>query len=309
MIQCQGLKGIFPGKKGSDILQVGKISGMKILLSPWLLVLIVLFALADMSGKVLLVFSAVLWHELAHAQMAMKVGLIVREVELLPFGGVARIEGLGIVGSRQEIMIAAAGPAASLVLAAISYISIGYVGIWADVWEFYYKANMMLATFNLLPGLPLDGGRILRAGLGIYMDYGRATLIAAGVSKWISGCLLITVIYEYAFNSTINLTFVVAAIFLYTTATSEVKVAGFRTLRILSRKKAELIARGAMTTTYFTVLNYVLLKDLVKLFAADKYYVLRIVNVECQLCGTLTETEIWEALPNVGLYATVGEVL
>lgn len=309
MIQCSGLKEIFPGEKGSDSLQVGKISSVKILLSPWLLILIVLFALADMIGKVLLIFSAVLWHELAHAWVAINLGIKVGEIELLPFGGVARIEGLGIIGSRQEIMIAAAGPVASLVLAATSYIGLGYGGTWADVWEFYCRANMMLAIFNLLPGLPLDGGRILRAWLGVYMDYGKATLIAAGVSKWISGCLLMVVIYEYTLNSTINLTFLVAALFLYTTATSEVKVAGFRTLRILSRKKAELIARGVMTTTYFTVVNHILLKDLVKLFAADKYYVVRIVNTECKLCGTLTETEIWEELPSKGLYATVGEVI
>ena len=309
MIQCRGLKGISLKKRGSDYLQVGKIIGVKILLSPWLLLLIILFAVADMGGKILLVFSAVLWHELAHTWVSIKFGLKVGEIELLPFGGVARIEGLGIVSSQQEIMIAAAGPVVSLVLAATSYMSIGWGERWADIWEFYYKTNMMLAVFNLLPGLPIDGGRILRAWLAIYMDYGKATLIAAGVSRWISAALIMIVVYEYGFYRTINLTFLVAALFLYTTATSEVKIAGFRTLRILSQKKAELIGRGVMTTTYFTVMNYVLLKDLVKLFATDQYYVVRIVDTECKLCGTLTETEIWEALPSRGLYTRVGEVI
>ena len=290
-------------------MQIGKISRVKILLSPWLLILILLFALADMSGKVLLVFSAVLWHELAHARMAMKLGFTVGEIELLPFGGVARIEGLGVVGSRQEMMIAAAGPVASLVLAAISYLVNGYGGMWADIWEFYYQTNLMLAIFNLLPGLPLDGGRILRAWLGMHMEYGKATLIAAWVSKWISVILIVIVVSEYVFHSTMNLTFLVAALFLYTTANSEVQVAGFRTLRILSRKKAELLKRGAMATTYFTVLNHVLLKDLVKLFQADQYYIVRIVDKECNLCGTVTETQIWDELPIKGLYATIGEVI
>ena len=282
---------------------------MKILLSPWLLLLILLFALADMCGKVLLVFSAVLWHELSHAWVAMKFGLKVREIELLPFGGVARIEGLGIVSPGQEMMIAAAGPAVSLVLAATSYLLMTYGGMWADVWEFYYRTNMMLALFNLLPGLPLDGGRILRAYLGLYMDYGKATLIAVIISKWISVCLVIHVIYEYMTTSTINLTFLVAALFLYITADCEVKVASFRTLRILSQKKAELVGRGAMLTTYFTVVHRVLLKDLIKLFAADQYYIVRIVDEECKLYATVTETKIWEALPQKGLYATIGELI
>jgi len=262
-----------------------------------------------MSGKVLLVFSAVLWHELAHARVALLLGFTVREVELLPFGGVARIEGLGAVGSRDEIMIAAAGPAVSLALAAIAYIGMLYAGIYLDVWEFYYRTNMMLAVFNLLPGLPLDGGRILRAWLALYIDYGKATLIAAGTSKGLSFCLLIIIVYEYIVNSTMNVTFLIAAVFLYTTAQSEIKVAGFRTLRVLAQKKAELIARGIMTTTYFTVVHSVLLKDVVKLFKPDQYYVLLIVDTDCTVCGTLTETQIWEGLPSKGYYAAVGEFI
>jgi stage IV sporulation protein FB len=290
-------------------LQVGKIAGIQVLLNPWFILLILLFFLAEMSGKVLLVVSAVLFHELAHGKMAMSLGFKVIEVELLPFGGVARMEGFGMVSARKEIMIAAAGPAASLVLAAITYGAIVYGGMWGEMGDFYYKTNLMLALFNLLPGLPLDGGRILRAWLSLYMDYGKATMIAAGISKWLSSCLVLFVVYEYLTNSAINLTFLVAALFLYTTANSEIKVAGFRTLRLLAHKKAELLARGAMTTTYFTVVNHVLLKDLIKCFKADQYYIVRVVNAESRLCGILTETEIWEELPNKGLYATMGEFI
>lgn len=262
-----------------------------------------------MSSKVLLIFSAVLWHELAHAQVALMLRFKVREVELLPFGGVASIEGLGTVGSRDEIMIAAAGPAASLVLAAIAYAGMLYAGRYSDVCEFYYRANMMLTIFNLLPGLPLDGGRIFRAWLALYIDYGKATLFAAGISKGLSVCLLIFIVYEYIVSSTMNVTFLIAAVFLYTTAKSEIKVAGFRTLRVLAQKKAELIARGVMKTTYFTVVNSVILKDVVKLFKPNQYNVLLIVNTECKVCGTLTETEIWEGLPSKGYYAKVGEFI
>ena len=290
-------------------MRVGKIAGIQLILNKWFILLIILFALAGMSSKVLLVFSAVLWHELAHAQVALMLRLKVKEIELLPFGGVARIEGLGAVGSSDEIMIAAAGPVASLVLAAFAYAGMLYAGMYADVWEFFYKTNMMLAVFNLLPGLPLDGGRIIRAWLALYIDYGKATLVAAGFSKVLSACLLIFIAYEYILSSTMNVTFLIAAVFLYTTAKSEIKVAGFRTLRILAQKKAELIARGIMITTYFTVLNSVMLKDVVKLFKPNQYNVLLIVDTECKVCGTLTETEIWEGLPSKGYYAKVGEFI
>ena len=120
-------------------MRVGKIAGIQLILNKWFIILIILFALAGMGSKVVLVFSAVLWHELAHALVALMLGFKVREVELLPFGGVARIEGLGAVGSRDDIMIAAAGPASSLVLAAIAYTGMLYAGKYSDVWEFYYR--------------------------------------------------------------------------------------------------------------------------------------------------------------------------
>lgn len=290
-------------------MRVGKIAGIQLRLNYWFIAVMILFVLADLCSKVLLVFSAVLWHELAHAGVALFLGCKVKEVELLPFGGVARIEGLGTMSSNIEMMIAAAGPAASLVLAAFAYMGMMDAGAWFDVWELYFKTNMMLALFNLLPGLPLDGGRILRAWLSLHMDYGRATVVAAGVSQFLSVGLLIVLAYEYITKSTVNVTFIMAAIFLYTTAKSEVKVAGFRALRILGQKKNQLIGKGIMTTTYFTVMNRVILKDVIGLFTPDQYYVLLVVDTECKLCGTITETQIWEELPNKGLYTQVGEFI
>ncbi|WP_378953150.1 M50 family metallopeptidase [Pelosinus sp. sgz500959] len=290
-------------------MQVGKIAGIQIKLNGWFIAVILLFTVADMCSKVLLVFSAVLLHELAHAGVALFLGCKVREVELLPFGGVARIEGLGAVSSKTEMMIAAAGPAASLVLAVLAYLGMIYTDTWADIWEFYVKTNTMLALFNLLPGLPLDGGRILRAWLALYMDYGKATFFVASISNCLSLIFLGVLVYQYMTQSTVNVTFLMAAIFLYITAKSERKIASFRTLRILGQKKAQLIAKGIMTTTYFTVMNRVLLKDVIGLFKPDQYYILLVVDAECKLCGTLSETKIWEELPNKGLYTKVEDFI
>jgi len=290
-------------------LRIFKIGGIQLRLNYWCIVLFVLFSLADMYSKVALVFSAVLWHELAHTKVALLLGYKAKEIELLPFGGVARIEGFGIVDSKSEMMIAAAGPAASLVLAALAYMGMLCGGLWKDVWEFYVKINVMLAVFNLLPGLPLDGGRIFRAWLALYMDYGKATRITAGISKGLSVSLIILGIYEYLFSQTINVTFLMAAIFLYTTARGEIKVVGFRMMRILGQKKAKLISEGIMPTAYLTVVQDVLLKDIIRIFRPDQYYVLCIIDQNCKLCGMVTEIEIWEELPQRGIYTKVGEFI
>jgi len=290
-------------------LRVANVAGIDLIVSYWFIAMILFFSLAGMMMKVLLVFSAVLWHELAHAGAAIALGFSVREVELLPFGGVARIEGLGAASSKSEMIIAAAGPAASMVLAAIVYGSMFYFNLWTEIWDFFYKANIMLAIFNMIPGLPLDGGRIFRAWLALYIDYGKATAIAAGVSKCVSISLVSIVIFQYVQGSTINISFLVAAIFLYTTAKSELKMAGFRTLRIMAQKKTLLRSRGMMPTTHLTVMKGVLLKDIVRLFRPDQYYVMLVVNDDCRACGTLTETEVWEGLPKNGLHASIGELI
>lgn len=290
-------------------MRVGKINEIQLILNNWFLVLMCLFTVAGMAGKALAVFSAILLHELAHAAAALALGFAVREVELLPFGGVARIERLGEAGSSSEIIIAAAGPITSLVLAAFSHIGMLNFPDWSAELGFYKQINLMLAIFNLMPGLPLDGGRILRAWLSKYRDYTEATLIAANVSKVIAFSLSGIVIYDYVTTETVNLTFIFAAVFLYVAAKTEVKIAGFRQMRVLSQKKAILTAKGVMQTSHLTALEGTSVRDIINLFGPEEYYVVLVVDERYRVFGTITETELWESLPSHGLYARIGKLL
>lgn len=290
-------------------MRAGKIGGIQLILNNWFLVLIALFAFAGLAAKASAVFSAVLVHEFAHALAALALGFKVREIELLPFGGVARIDRLGEAGSSREMLIAAAGPIISLVLAAFMYVGMERFPGWSDEFAFFYQVNLMLAAFNLIPGLPLDGGRILRAWLAQYHDYGRATLIAALVSKVVALLLIGISGYDYWQFGTINLTYLVAAVFLYVSAKTEIKVAGFRQMRVLAQKKADLTAKGVMPAKHYTALGGVQARDIINLFGPDYYHIVLIVDKDFRLCGTLTETEVWEGLPYHGLYARIDKFL
>lgn len=290
-------------------MRAGKVGGVQIILNNWFLGLIVLFAAAGMAGKVLLVFAAVLWHEAAHAVMAITLNYKVREIELLPFGGVARIDRLGEASAQNEIYMAAAGPAASLVLAAVIYVVEGDFPQATEVLHFFYETNLMLAVFNLLPALPLDGGRIFRAILAQRCGYAKATLVTANMSKIISGGFLCKVVYDYWLFSLLNLSLIVAAVFLYVAAKAETKAAGYRAMRVLANKKAELSARGYMPTRHYTARLDSPVRDMVRLFEPGHYHIILIVDDAYGLCGTLTETQVWEALPKHGLYAQIGDFL
>ncbi|HWR05669.1 M50 family metallopeptidase [Sporomusa sp.] len=290
-------------------MRAGKVAGVEIVLNNWFLALIALFSVAGLISKILLVFSAVLWHELAHMLMAGGLGYKVKQVEFLPFGAMARVERLADAGAASEIMIAAAGPMASLVLAALCYAQLNEANSWQDVLRFYGEVNLTLALFNLLPALPLDGGRILRAILSRRRDYREATAIVVTLSHLI-GCLLVILAgMGYWFHDTINLTMLIAAGFLLLTARAENNLAGFRNMRILAGKKAELSSRGVMPTSHITAMESTSISEVIRLLGPEQYYVIHIVDRDFHLSGSLTETEVWERLLEQGIKGKVNDFI
>lgn len=132
----------------------------------------------------LLFFLSVLLHELGHSLVAIREGVAVNSITLFIFGGVAHIAHEPET-PRSEFRIVAAGPAASLLLAGgfslLAWLSWGGPEFSAAA-SYLGRINLVLAVFNLIPGFPLDGGRILRAFLwGASADYRRATRWATNV--------------------------------------------------------------------------------------------------------------------------------
>jgi Zn-dependent protease len=108
-------------------------------------------------------FGCVLVHELAHALVARAVGVPTDEIRLFVFGGVARIAGEP-ADPGAEILVAMAGPLVSVVLAGLfDLASWPVAGPGGDRLAMLFLGNLVVAGFNLLPGFPLDGGRVARA--------------------------------------------------------------------------------------------------------------------------------------------------
>ncbi|MCX7781055.1 MAG: M50 family metallopeptidase [Negativicutes bacterium] len=289
-------------------MRAGRVAGVQLVLNNWFLAMIALFSLAGLAGKVLLVFAAVLWHEVGHAITAALLGLKVREIELLPFGGVARIDGLYSAGNHKEAIIAAAGPLSSLVLAALASPGL-QSSVWSEQTRFFIEVNVTLAVFNMLPALLLDGGRIVRAWLAAFVSYEQATMLMSVTTKTITVLAIVYIGLQFAVNGTLHITLAVAAVFLYVAAQRELGVVRYRTMNVLARKKSHLSQRGVMPTVHFTALAATPAKEVIELFRPDHYGVVLVLDEQFKSCGLITETEVWEALPLKGISARIGEFL
>ena len=182
-------------------LRIGRIAGIPVGISPWWLVIVALltwtlsgdysdldpaWAVAVALAAVLCLFAGILAHEFAHALVARRAGIEIEEIDLWLLGGVARMRSQPRRAG-DELRFALAGPAVTVVLAIGFGIATALLGPGTLRTFVAYQAeiNAALAVFNLLPALPLDGGRVARALLWRRSgDFRRATVIAARAGRW-----------------------------------------------------------------------------------------------------------------------------
>ena len=210
------------------------------------------------AAFVVLLYASVLVHELSHSVVARAFGLPVRRILLYPLGGFSEIEREPPTPGR-EFLVSAAGPALSLALAAAGY-GLNQVvtdGISGTLVSQLVVANVVVGLFNLLPGLPLDGGRILRAV--IWKVTGRpstSTIIAAWAGRVIALGLFIPLL-DPGIDSRVGtrvsvLYLAVIAAFMWIGAGQAIKATRFR--ERLPALQARRLARKAVSVAANTPL-------------------------------------------------------
>jgi len=153
----------------------------------------VYWALALVSG--LLFFASIVVHELAHSVVARALGIPVKGITLFVFGGVAQIT-KEATRPLAEFVMAVVGPATSLLLAGLFFFLWWFIDVarapsLTVMWEWLWLMNLGVGVFNLAPGFPMDGGRVLRSILwGLTGDFRRATFIASWCGRGMAYLLI-----------------------------------------------------------------------------------------------------------------------
>ena len=210
---------------------------------------------------VVLLYASVLIHELSHSLVARAYGLPVRRILLYPLGGVSELEREPTTPWR-AFAVSAAGPATSLVLAVGGYgltRAVPAADVVASTLVFQFMwANLVIGIFNLLPGLPLDGGMMLRAAIWkVTRRPSTATIAAAWTGRVLALSLFILVIDPAVENRiggdfTTVLWLALIAAFMWTGAGQAIKAARFR--ERLPALQARRLARKAVSVTANTPL-------------------------------------------------------
>jgi Zn-dependent protease len=185
------------------------------------------------AAFVLLLYVSVLVHELAHCAVARGFGLPVRRVLLYPLGGYSEIEQEPSTPGR-EALISGAGPLVSLALAGAGYglATVVPAGLGHRLIAQLFFANLVVGIFNLLPGLPLDGGRIFRAG--VWKITGRpvaATITAAWAGRVLAVALIALALVSQRGNNVFSLYWLwllVIAGFIWLQSTQAIRAARIR---------------------------------------------------------------------------------
>jgi stage IV sporulation protein FB len=254
---------------------------------------------------IILVFACVTAHEFGHIFAARAFGVPTPDVTLLPIGGVARLARIPEKPS-EEFLVAIAGPAVNVVIAAALAIVAG-----ADMSERHLATiessqvamvdrlaavNLFLALFNMIPAFPMDGGRVLRALLSIRLGHVRATEIAARIGQLVAFGLGFIGLFW-------NPLLIFIAIFVYLAAASESQLV---TIRALSR---DVPVSAAMMTQFATLAPDEGIDTAVQTLLRTSQSEFPVVDHDGRLLGLLGRDGIIRALKEQGPDVRVGDVM
>ncbi|MBW4644973.1 MAG: site-2 protease family protein [Goleter apudmare HA4340-LM2] len=258
----------------------------------------------------LLFFASLLAHELSHSFVARAKGIPVEGITLFIFGGVSRTR-MDAETPGDEFQIAIVGPLTSVLLAGffglIWYIGInaGWSVVVTGIASYLASINLVLAIFNMLPGFPLDGGRVFRSLIWKYTgDQRKATQIASTGGKWL-GFLVIALGIWQMFNYAIlgGLWFILIGWFLYNAAEASYE-------ELLLRTSLKGVRAREIMTPYPEIVSADLtLQELVdKYFLSRRYQSFPVIQ-DGQPVGIITLSQIRDIPREEWVYRTVQDTM
>ncbi len=253
-------------------------------------------------------FVIVIIHEMSHTLVSLGLGYKIEKIEIFPLGGVVKLNKLIGINPNHEILIAGAGPISNIFMALIAYFIVIIYEVNHNLLLYFIYANIIITITNLLPVLPLDGGRIVRAYLSYIIGIKNSTKVIIYISKLVSIVLFFLGIALVRYNK-FNIILSVLAIFLYISVRKENEMAVFIFMREIMEKKHFLFNNGILKTRQFVAVNNASIKKVINKFRPHKYHIVTVLDKDYNVLGVLTESEIIDGIFKYGLNTKIEKLL
>jgi stage IV sporulation protein FB len=276
----------------------------------WLFVVLLVVAVAaGYLPEAMVLVGSLAAHEIAHLAVAWILGLGVEELMITPFGAMARLDTTLETDPQAETSVALAGPFQSFFLAGLALFLTGDQFWDQQLVRFCFEVNANLAFFNLIPALPLDGGRALRGLLAQRYGYRRVSIWMAWLSRFCGVSMAGAAAIVWLRTRAVFMTPLVGGVFLALSATQEVEAATYRSFRQFLRKRDRLKQRKVVAAQQLVAVEGTRLREVLEHLAARRYHTVLVVDRDLHPLGTLYEAELIDAFEALGPETTVEQIL
>ncbi|KAB2952331.1 hypothetical protein F9B85_09235 [Heliorestis acidaminivorans] len=289
-------------------MRIARLAGVEIRVNEWLILLAALYAWAGVGVYVALAFLSVAWHEMGHVLAAKKLGFEVKEVEFFPFGGVARLSAHINHRPRDEISVALTGPVFSFLLLLILEGTF-YLGFsWGGYFDYLRIVNFTIGAFNLLPILPLDGGRVLRAILTLKMGTMKASNVTATWGESLAIIFAFLAVIGLFWEKT-GLDLPLIAGFLFLGAHKERRNAAMVFWNLLQSKGKELAKKHTWNGAVLVARHSVPVSSLIPQISPNQCLLVTVVDEDGKIMGQVTESRLLNYMISGQQDCSVGELV
>ena len=243
-------------------------------------------------------YITALLHELSHILNAKLLKIRISKVEIYPFGVCAKLSDSYIASSEKEFLVAFAGPFSNLIFFWIC--SILFTFFQPEILKYCMNLNLAMCILNLIPALPLDGGRILKAILTSKYGILRAYNFMVKLSRLLICVILIAALIIF-FVYDFNFSLILISVFLLQNICAEQKTISLITLKEIIKRKDNKIISGEKSAKTICVNKNAPARTILKHLSYDYVFVIHIVDDFGEIIKTVTEIQVLSKLTEKGI--------